>query len=53
MNQNNRILWAAAIVAVDILIFALPLTALAAGYILIARPPKFKKWIDEIYAAEN
>jgi hypothetical protein len=53
MSQTNRILWAVAIVAVDSLIFLLPLAASVAAYVLIARPAWFKEWVLQVYGAEK
>lgn len=49
MHPYERWIWAVAIVLVDLLIFAVPLTALAAAYILIQRPRGFKAWVDKLY----
>ena len=43
MSTGERVALAAIIVAVDVLVFAVPLTALAAAYVLVARPPRLPR----------
>jgi hypothetical protein len=50
MNTWERIILALAVVAVDLVLFALPLTGLFAAYLLLARPPWFLDWIQRLYA---
>ena len=50
MEFGERLFIAMVIVLVDMLIFALPLTAFFAVYILMARPLWFRDWIDKVYA---
>jgi hypothetical protein len=52
VNRTDRILLAAAVVAVDLLLFVLPLTGLLAAWILIARPPWFRRFVDDLYAGD-
>jgi hypothetical protein len=49
MTDTERILLAVAIVLVDLLLFAVPLTGIAAAYVLIARPPWFREWVERLY----
>lgn len=49
MKQNERILWAVAIVLVDIGLVALPVTAFVAAYIILARPVWFQEWVNKLY----
>lgn len=49
MTFGERLLWASAILLVDMVIFLLPLTALFAVYILLARPGWFREWVLEMY----
>lgn len=49
MKQNDRIVWAIVVLAADMLIFLVPVTAVFAAYILIARPPWFRSWIERVY----
>lgn len=50
MTFGERLLWASAILLVDFVIFVLPLTALFAVYILLARPPWFRDWVLYLYS---
>jgi len=49
MTAGQRISWAIAIVLLDWVTFFVPLTALFMAYVLIARPPMFKAWVDNLY----
>ncbi len=49
MRTADRWILAIALVLVDLVIFALPLTGLAAAWILLARPPWFRQWVDRLY----
>ena len=49
MTSSERLIWAVAIVLVDMLVFALPIAAFFAAYILLARPPWFKDWMTKVY----
>jgi hypothetical protein len=51
VSTTERVLLAVVIVAIDLLAFALPLTAFAAAYILVARPPGFLEWVRRLYGA--
>jgi hypothetical protein len=37
------------VVLVDLIVFAVPLTALAIAYVLLARPPAFVAWVRYLY----
>ncbi len=50
MKPYERYLLALLIVVVDLLVFAIPLTAIVLAYILIARPPAFKEWVSKVYS---
>jgi len=50
MSTTDRLLLALAIVLVDLLLFALPLTGLVAAWVLITRPPVFREWVERLYA---
>ena len=52
MKLTERILWATTIVLADLLIFVVPLTAVVAAYVLIARPVWFSDFIKKLYQAE-
>ena len=49
MSTTERILLAVIIVAVDLLAFAVPLTAFAAAYVIVARPPGFLEGVRRLY----
>jgi len=51
MTATERALLAVAVVLVDVLLFALPLTGIFAAYVLLARPPWFRRWFLEMYDA--
>lgn len=51
MSQNQRLLWAFGIVLFDIVVFAVPVTAFFAAYVILARPAWFKDWIAKVYSA--
>jgi hypothetical protein len=51
MSATERVTLAVIIVAVDLLVFAVPLTALAAAYVMVARPPSFLEWVRRLYGA--
>jgi hypothetical protein len=40
---------AAAIIIVDLAVFMIPIVPIVAAYILVARPPWFKTFIDDVY----
>ena len=49
MQPSDRWILAVALVLVDLVIFFLPLTGLAAAWVLIARPPRFREWVERLY----
>ena len=49
MTFGERLLWASAIVLVDLVIFVLPLTALFVAYLIMARPSWFRDWVLYLY----
>jgi hypothetical protein len=49
VSTTERALLAVIIVAIDLLAFAVPLTAFAAAYVLVARPPGFLEWVRRLY----
>lgn len=51
MSGTQRILLAVIIVAVDLLAFAVPVTAFAAAYVIVARPPGFVEWVRRLYGS--
>ncbi len=48
MSLTNRILLSLGILAVDLVVFFLPLTALFLIYILIYNPPWFREFLDRL-----
>ena len=50
MSFGERLLLASMIVLIDVVIFVLPLTALFAAYILLARPAWFREWVLDLYS---
>lgn len=49
MTFGERLLWASAIVLVDMVIFVLPLAAFFVAYLILARPSWFRDWVLELY----
>lgn len=49
MSEANVWLIAVAIIVVDLVVFMIPIVPIVAAYILIARPPWFKTFIDDVY----
>jgi hypothetical protein len=51
MSTGERVALAVLVVAVDLVAFALPLTAFLAAYVVLARPPWFRDWVQRLYGA--
>jgi len=51
VSTTEGVTLAVIIVAVDLLVFAVPLAALAAAYVILARPPGFLEWVRRLYGA--
>jgi hypothetical protein len=49
MRLADRLVWAALIVIVDTAALAIPLAALVLAYVLLARPPWFRHWVEQPY----
>ena len=49
MHLTERLIWALLIVIVDAAAFAVPLAALLIAYVLLARPPWFRDWVERLY----
>lgn len=49
MTTQERVLLAVALVLIDLLLFALPITGFFAAYVLLARPPWFLAWVKQLY----
>ncbi|WP_103019073.1 hypothetical protein [Salinibacter altiplanensis] len=48
---SDRQIWciAAGLVAVDLLLFVVPIVPFLAAYVLVVRPDWFKEFIDDVY----
>jgi len=53
MTTSERVLLAVAVVLVDVVAFAIPLTGIFAAYVLIARPPWFLAWVKQLYEGQS
>lgn len=53
MTSTERVLLAVAVVAVDLVAFAVPLVALLAAWVLIARPSWFRDFVAQLYASPD
>ena len=53
MSTHQRVLLAVAVVLIDLSLFVLPLTGLFAAYVLLARPPWFFDWVNELYGPRS
>jgi len=53
MSMSMRILLAAGILLVDLLVFFLPLTAFFIIYILLFNPPWFRDFLDKLDKDQN
>jgi hypothetical protein len=51
MDLWKRLALATLVVIVDLIAFAVPVTAIAIAYILVARPPKFLNWVLLLYGS--
>ena len=49
MRLAERLVWAFIIVILDAAAFALPVAALLLAYVLLARPPWFRDWVERLY----
>ena len=52
MSRQDSWLIAIALIAVDLLVFMIPVVPLVAAYILITRPRWFKQFVDDLYEEE-
>jgi hypothetical protein len=44
---------AVVIVVLDVAVFVVPITGLLAAWVLLARPPWFRQWVEKLYGAES
>ena len=49
MTTAERVTLAVLIVILDVAVFVVPVTGLLAAWVLLARPPWFKEWVDRLY----
>ncbi len=49
MRLSHRLVLALLIVLLDTAVFLIPLAAVLIAYILLARPPWFRDWVDRLY----
>ena len=52
MTTTERVALAALIIVLDVAVFVVPVTGLFAAWVLLARPPWFRKWVERLYAEE-
>ena len=50
MSTSERTALALLIIVLDVAIFVVPITGLLAAWVLLARPPWFRAWVDRLYA---
>jgi hypothetical protein len=53
MTMFNRVLLALGVVALDLVVFFVPLTALFMAYVLIYNPPWFREFINSLDADQG
>jgi hypothetical protein len=51
MSTSERATLAVLVVLVDAVAFVLPLSALFAAYVIVARPPWFLAWVRRLYGS--
>lgn len=51
MSTAERIGLAVLIVILDVAVFVVPITGLVAAWVLLARPPWFREWVERLYGA--
>jgi hypothetical protein len=51
MTTAERVTLAVLIVILDVAVFVVPVTGLLAAWVLLARPPWFREWVDRLYGA--
>ena len=49
MKTGDRIAWATAVVVLDLVLIVIPIAAVFAAYVILARPPWFRDWVRELY----
>ena len=46
----ERLMLAIAVVAIDAVVFVVPVAGLFVAYVIVARPPWFQDWVVTLYA---
>ena len=46
----ERLMLAIAVVAIDAVVFVVPVAGLFVAYVIVARPPWFQDWVAALYA---
>lgn len=49
MDVQQRWLLAITLVVADVVAVVVPLVAILAAHVLIARPPWFREWVEKLY----
>jgi hypothetical protein len=49
MTTAERVTLAVLILILDVAVFVVPVTGLVVAWVLLARPPWFKEWVDRLY----
>jgi hypothetical protein len=49
MSTGERVTLAVLIVILDVAVFVVPVTGLLAAWVLLARPPGFRRWVERLY----
>lgn len=47
---TERLIFAVAIVVIDALLFVIPVAGLFVAYVIVARPPWVREWLEALYA---
>ena len=50
MSTGERVALAVLIIFLDVVVFVVPITGLVAAWVLLARPPWFRDWVDRLYS---
>ena len=48
--MTERLIFAVAIVVIDALLFVIPVAGLFVAYVIVARPPWVREWLEALYA---
>ena len=50
MSTVERVALAVLILILDVAVFIVPVTGIVAAWVLLARPPWFREWVERLYA---